>query len=67
MRATSCSNAFSQFVTDFTPIGPERVGARWGIGPLHKILTRATYKGEHHFNRTVWKTKEDVRGESAQS
>ena len=22
-----------------------RVGARWGIGPLHQILTRATYKG----------------------
>ncbi len=35
-----------------------RVGARWGIGPLHQILTRATYKGEHRFNRKVWKTKE---------
>lgn len=35
-----------------------RVGARWGIGPLHQILTRATYKGEHHFNRKVWKTRE---------
>ena len=35
-----------------------RVGARWGIGPLHQILTRATYKGERRFNRKVWKTKE---------
>jgi len=35
-----------------------RVGARWGIGPLHQILTRATYKREHRFNRKVWKTKE---------
>lgn len=35
-----------------------RVGARWGIGPLHQILTRTTYKGEHRFNRKVWKTKE---------
>ncbi|MGB3540068.1 MAG: recombinase family protein [Mesorhizobium sp.] len=35
-----------------------RVGARWGIGPLHKILTSPTYRGEYRFNRTVWKTKE---------
>ncbi|WP_095089997.1 recombinase family protein [Mesorhizobium sophorae] len=35
-----------------------RVGARWGIGPLHKILTSPTYKGEYRFNRKVWKTKE---------
>ncbi|WP_461331257.1 recombinase family protein [Bradyrhizobium elkanii] len=34
-----------------------RVGARWGIGPLHQILTRATYKGLHRFNRKVWKTR----------
>jgi site-specific DNA recombinase len=33
-----------------------RTGARWGIGALHKILTRPTYKGEHRFNRKVWKT-----------
>jgi site-specific DNA recombinase len=33
-------------------------GARWGIGPLHQILTRRTYKGEHRFYRKVWKTKE---------
>jgi site-specific DNA recombinase len=38
-----------------------RGGARvstWAIGPLHQILTRATYKGEHRFNRKVWKTQE---------
>lgn len=35
-----------------------RVGARWGIGPLHKIITSPTYKGEYRFNRKVWKTKE---------
>jgi site-specific DNA recombinase len=35
-----------------------RVGARWGIGPLHQILTRPTYKGMHRFNRKVWKTRE---------
>ena len=33
-----------------------RLGARWGIGPLHEILTRSTYKGEHRFNRKLWKT-----------
>jgi site-specific DNA recombinase len=35
-----------------------RTGARWGIGPLHRILTRATYKGEHSFNRKLWKTQQ---------
>jgi hypothetical protein len=35
-----------------------RAGARWGIGPLHKIITRPTYKGEHRFNRIVHKTQE---------
>jgi DNA invertase Pin-like site-specific DNA recombinase len=35
-----------------------RVGARWGIGPLHKIITSPTYKGEYRFNCKVWKTKE---------
>jgi site-specific DNA recombinase len=34
-----------------------RNGARWGIGQLHKILTGTTYKGEHRFNRKVWKTR----------
>jgi site-specific DNA recombinase len=32
-------------------------GARRGIGQLHKILTGTTYKGEHRFNRKVWKTR----------
>jgi site-specific DNA recombinase len=35
-----------------------RLGARWGIGPPHRILTRGTYKGEHSFNRQLWKTKQ---------
>lgn len=35
-----------------------RRGARWGIGPLHKLITSATYKGEHRFNTKVWKTRE---------
>jgi site-specific DNA recombinase len=35
-----------------------RLGARWGIGPLYRTLTRATYKGEHSFNRQLWKTKQ---------
>jgi site-specific DNA recombinase len=35
-----------------------RLGACWGIGPLHRILTRATYKGEHRFNQKVWKTRQ---------
>ncbi|EGE55955.1 Resolvase domain protein [Rhizobium etli CNPAF512] len=34
-----------------------RTGARWGIGPLHKLITNPTYKGEYRFNRTDWKTK----------
>ncbi|WP_412033258.1 recombinase family protein [Nitratireductor aquimarinus] len=36
-----------------------RRGARWGIGPLHKLITSTTYKGEHRFNRKVWKTREE--------
>ncbi|MCO6388265.1 recombinase family protein [Aliihoeflea sp. 40Bstr573] len=35
-----------------------RRGARWGIGPLHKLITCTTYKGEHRFNTKVWKTRE---------
>ncbi|HZS85310.1 MAG TPA: recombinase family protein [Stellaceae bacterium] len=29
-----------------------RDGGRWGIGQLHKVLTRTTYVGRHEFNRT---------------
>jgi hypothetical protein len=36
-----------------------RRGARWGIGPLHKLITSPVYKGEYRFNRKVWKTKEE--------
>lgn len=35
-----------------------RKGARWGIGPLHKLITSTTYKGEHRFNTKAWKTRE---------
>jgi site-specific DNA recombinase len=28
-----------------------RNGGRWGIGQLHRILTRRTYIGEHQFNK----------------
>ena len=28
-----------------------RDGGRWGIGQVHRILTRRTYMGEHEFNR----------------
>lgn len=34
-----------------------RRAARWGIGPLHKLLTNPVYKGEAHFNRTDSKTR----------
>ena len=34
-----------------------RNGGRWGIGQLHRILTRRTYIGEHQFNKRS-KTKE---------
>jgi site-specific DNA recombinase len=34
-----------------------RDGGRWGIGQVHRILTRRTYVGEHEFNRRS-KTKE---------
>jgi site-specific DNA recombinase len=34
-----------------------RDGGRWGIGQVHRILTRKTYIGEHEFN-TRSKTKE---------
>ena len=28
-----------------------RDGGRWGIGQLHRVLTRTTYIGQHEFNR----------------
>ena len=34
-----------------------RDGGRWGIGQIHRILTRRTYMGEHEFNKRS-KTKE---------
>jgi site-specific DNA recombinase len=35
-----------------------RLGARWGKGTLHQILTRQTYRGEHRFNRKGGKTRQ---------
>ena len=29
-----------------------RDGGRWGIGQLHRVLTRTTYIGRHDFNRS---------------
>src|SRR6266705_1298257 len=35
-----------------------RDGGRWGIGAVHKVLTRTTYIGRHRFNARFWKTRE---------
>jgi site-specific DNA recombinase len=35
-----------------------RDGGRWGLGAVHKVLTRATYIGRHRFNTEFWKTRE---------
>jgi site-specific DNA recombinase len=35
-----------------------RDGGRWGVGSVHKLLTRTTYIGRHRFNATLWKTRE---------
>jgi site-specific DNA recombinase len=35
-----------------------RDGGRWGLGAVHKVLTRTTYIGRHRFNTTLWKTRE---------
>ena len=35
-----------------------RDGGRWGLGGLHKVLTRTTYTGRHQFNTHHWKTSE---------
>ena len=35
-----------------------RDGGRWGIGAVHKVLTRTTYIGRHRFNAKTWKTRE---------
>lgn len=34
-----------------------RGGARWGLGPLHKMVGNTVYKGEAVFNRTDSKTR----------
>ncbi len=35
-----------------------RDGGRWGIGAVHKVLTRTTYIGRHRFNTQFWKTRD---------
>ena len=35
-----------------------RDGGRWGIGAVHKVLTRTTYIGRHRFNTQFWKTRQ---------
>ena len=35
-----------------------RMGCRWGIGPLHDILTRPLYAGTYQFNRREAKTRQ---------
>jgi site-specific DNA recombinase len=34
-----------------------RDGGRWGVGSVHKALTRTTYIGRHRFNTKLWKTR----------
>jgi len=40
-----------------------RAGARWGIGPLHKLITNPTYKGEYRYNQRDSRAKK-LRSES---
>jgi site-specific DNA recombinase len=35
-----------------------RDGGRWGIGAVHKVVTRTTYVGRHRFNTKFWKTRQ---------
>ncbi len=35
-----------------------RDGGRWGVGAVHKVLTRTSYIGRHRFNTQSWKTRE---------
>src|SRR4030081_2528118 len=35
-----------------------RDGGRWGIGAVHKVLTRTTYIGRHRLNTQFWKTRQ---------
>jgi site-specific DNA recombinase len=35
-----------------------RDGGRWGIGAVHKVLTRTAYIGRHRFNAKFWKTRQ---------
>ncbi len=35
-----------------------RDGGRWGVGAVHRVLTRTTYIGRHRFNTQFWKTRQ---------
>src|SRR5690606_14160820 len=35
-----------------------RRGARWGMGPRHKLMTKTPARGKHRYNTKVWKTRE---------
>ena len=35
-----------------------RAGGPWGLGAVHKVLTRTTYIGRDRFNTKFWKTRE---------
>mgnify|MGYP005810073993 CR=1 FL=1 len=41
-----------------------RHGGRWGIGQVHKVLTRTTYVGRHEFNRSSPKNGRKPAGET---
>ena len=40
-----------------------RDGGRWGIGQLHRVLTRTTYVGHHEFNKSSPKSGQKPAGE----
>src|SRR5271154_1000140 len=40
-----------------------RDGGRWGIGQLHRVLTRTTYVGRHEFNKSSPKSGQKPAGE----
>jgi len=40
-----------------------RDGGRWGIGQLHRVLTRTTYIGHHEFNKSSPKSGQKPAGE----
>jgi site-specific DNA recombinase len=39
-----------------------RNGGRWGIGQLHRVLTRRTYIGEHRVQSPLQQGRGEARG-----